>query len=253
MLEQDDTRSLALLFHLNSGPWLNAEASSETYPVEVKEMPDAPLRVPLTRSREPGGLSDLIGRRVSCREYRSETLALDDLGALLAASYGLGRPFAFGGLEMQTRAVPSAGALYPLELYLVLRGVGSLADGIYHYGVLDHTLEQVRLGIDERELAGAVIAAPLVANAGALVFITAVFDRTLRKYGARGYRYILFEAGHVAQNLCLLATERGLASLCVGGFVDVRINEVLALDPAAEGAVYCVAIGHAASEEIATG
>jgi SagB-type dehydrogenase family enzyme len=92
-----------------------------------------------------------------------------------------------------------------------------------------------------------MIAAPLVQHANAVVFLSAVFDRTLHKYGPRGYRYILFEAGHVAQNACLLATERGLASLCVGGFIDARVNRLLELDPRVEGTIYCVAIGHPGS------
>ena len=74
--------------------------------------------------------------------------------------------------------------------------------------------------------------------------MTAVLDRTLHKYGARGYRYILLEAGHAAQNLCLLASERGLASLCVGGFADAAVNRFLGLDPRTEATVYCVGVGH---------
>ena len=76
--------------------------------------------------------------------------------------------------------------------------------------------------------------------------MTAVFDPTLRKYGARGYRFVLFEAGHAAQNLCLLATEQGLASLCVGGFMDGALNSFVGLDGRARAVVYCVGLGHAA-------
>jgi SagB-type dehydrogenase family enzyme len=75
------------------------------------------------------------------------------------------------------------------------------------------------------------------------LFLTAVFERTMSRYGPRGYRYVLLEAGHVAQNLCLVATELELGTLCLGGFRDAAINELLGLDPRGEGAVYAVAIG----------
>ena len=162
---------------------------------------------------------------------------------------GLGGTISFpSGLEMRTRSVPSAGGLYPLELYASLHSVSEVPDGLYHYNVLDHALERLRAPLDPHMLAEAVIPAPFLVNANVLVFISAVFDRTLGKYGARGYRYILLEAGHAAQNLCLVAAERGLASLCVGGFMDARLNGLLELDPRLEATVYCVGLGHAAEE-----
>ena len=77
-------------------------------------------------------------------------------------------------------------------------------------------------------------------------FLSAVFARTLKKYGPRGYRYILLEAGHCAQNLCLLAAERGLATLCLGGFQDTKLNRLLGLDGTTEAVVYCQGVGYAA-------
>ena len=246
MLDAADTRTLALLFHLNSEPWGSASLwAEEDYRVEFKQLPDAEGRVILPPVGEPGGLLEVIGRRTSNRAFAAVELALADLAEILAGSYGLGRTITYpGGLESRARAVPSAGALYPLELYLVLSQVQGADDGLYHYDVLHHALERMRTDVGWRALGEAMIAAPLLLNANAVVFLSAVFDRTLRKYGPRGYRYILFEAGHVAQNLCLLATERSLASLCVGGFVDARVNRLLQLDAQVEAVVYCVALGH---------
>ena len=76
--------------------------------------------------------------------------------------------------------------------------------------------------------------------------ISAVFPRTLRKYGARGYRYVLLEAGHVAQTICLLAAEQQLGSLCMGGFWDARLNAFLKFDGTTQAVVYCVGVGHPA-------
>jgi len=246
MLPASDSRTLALLFHLNSEPWGGDSLSpDEIYEVEFKRTIDAETRVALPALDGSGGLLDTIGRRSSCRAYAPKPMALADLAEILAGSYGLTRTIVFpDGLETPARPVPSAGGLYPIELYLALSRVESTDDGLYHYDVLGHALEGLRADLEPRELAGALIAAPLVHNANALVFMTAVFDRTLHKYGPRGYRFILLEAGHVAQNLCLLAAERGLASLCVGGFIDSRVNELLDLEPQIEAAVYCVAIGH---------
>lgn len=244
MLDAGDTRSLALFYHLNSEPLFDVPADEqEAGDVRFKELHDGES-VALPEPSGSGGLLELICSRRSCRRYSSRPLALADLAELLAGTYGASRVVAIDGVEIATRSVPSAGALFPLELYLVLTNVEAVADGLYHYSIPAHALEPVRAGTDDAEFREAFLAAPLLANANALVFLTAVFDRTLHKYGARGYRYVLLEAGHAAQNLCLLATERGLASLCVGGFADATINRFLGLDPRIEAAVYCVGLGH---------
>jgi SagB-type dehydrogenase family enzyme len=251
MLDAADPSSLAFLFHLNSEPWVRPDGPAEVHP------PDAPSAAELRGGEETlalpppetgsGGLFETISRRSSCRDFADAPLALDDLSSLLAGAYGLTRAERLeSGLELSLRGVPSAGALYPLELYLVLRRVGELEEGVYHYEPSEHAIERLRTGIDRARLAEGFIAPAALDRANAVVFIAAVFERTLHKYGARGYRYILFEAAHVAQNLCLLASDRGLGSLCVGGFRDSVVNRFLELDPRTEGAVYSVGIGHPA-------
>lgn len=248
MLDATDSRSLALLYHLNSEPWLNPDTVEEHgFEFHFKEMAGIGPSVALPPPEGEDALLRLTRRRSSCREYSAKPLALDSLSALLAGTYGLTRPVTIPeGLQLMARAVPSAGALYPLELYVLLQRVETLEDGLYHYNVVDHAVEPLRTGIEWASLAEFVLAAPFLENANALVFFSAVFDRTLHKYGPRGYRYILLEAGHAAQNLCLLAEERGLATLCVGGFGDAAANRFLELDPRTEGAVYCVGVGHPA-------
>ena len=85
---------------------------------------------------------------------------------------------------------------------------------------------------------------PFIRDANLIVAIAAVFNRTQKKYGPRGYRYILIESGHVGQNVCLRASELGLATLCMGGFVDSELNALLGLAPTREGVVYTVAVGY---------
>lgn len=240
----DDTRSLALLYHLNSEPWLNAEAyASGGYDVDVSELRDPDEAIALPGGE--GGLLELLRRRESCRSFAPRQLSAVTLGELLTGTYALARAVTFpNGIEMEARTVPSAGGLYPLELYLLLRCVEGIADGVYHYRVRDHAIERLAELPEREALSAALLAEPFLEHANAIVLFAAVLDRTLHKYGARGYRYILLEAGHAAQNLCLLAAERGLSSLCVGGFIDTRMNALLGLKDGREAVVYCVGTGH---------
>jgi SagB-type dehydrogenase family enzyme len=163
---------------------------------------------------------------------------------LLSAGYGVAgaAPLDGGGLFLR-RNVPSAGGLFPLEAYLIARNVEGLADGLYHYDVRGHALACLRRGDLSAEIEPVFLTYPFVCNANLIVCLGAVFPRIQKKYGPRGYRYLLLEAGHAAQNLCLAAAERDLASLCMGGFFDSRLNRLLGLDPRCEGAVYTVAVG----------
>jgi SagB-type dehydrogenase family enzyme len=187
---------------------------------------------------------DLLGRRHSCREFAQREMSLYQASALLAASYGAIAPARYGGqTAFLRRTVPSAGGLFPLELYTFTQRVRELEDGLYHYDVAAHSLQQLRRGNLFPTLESLFYAYPFMQDANLVVVMAAVFLRTQKKYGPRGYRYILIEAGHVAQNLSLRAIELGLATLCAGGFLDSGLNEVLGLQPKQEGVVYTVAAG----------
>jgi SagB-type dehydrogenase family enzyme len=246
MLPVEDSRSLAQLFHLNSEPWLNTEAyESNSYGISHKHVGARSAAIALPVLPPADGLRALLTMRGSCRFYQKKPMSLDVLGEVLGGAFGLTRVVQLpGGIEMQARAAPSAGGLYPLEMYVICRDVTGLRDGAYHYALLEHSLEPLRDDVHAEMLATFLLAEAFVQQANAIVFLTAVFDRTLHKYGPRGYRYILIEAGHVAQNLCLLAAERSLGSLCIGGFMDGAANRFLRIDGAEEATVYGIAIGH---------
>ena len=251
MIPADDPTTLSLLFHLNSEPWLNSEAYNQAanYEVEYKELDGAGEAVPLAPPPE-SPLLDAVRARRSCRLYRPQTLPAAALSALLAGAYGVTRMEHMahqGGAYF--RGVPSAGGLFPLELYAIVCDVEGAADGLYHYNVRRHALEPLRHEGVFEEFNAALMTGPFVAHANLVVVMTAVFPRTQKKYGPRGYRYILLEAGHVAQSLCLLAAERGLGSLCMGGFHDSKLNRFLGLDGVTEAAVYTVAVGHPAEHQ----
>ena len=174
------------------------------------------------------------------------------LSSLLAGAYGVTRlePMGHQGGAF-FRGVPSAGGLFPLELYVVVCDVEGLADGLYHYNVRQHALEPLRSEGVFEEFNAALMTGPFVRHANVVVVMAAVFPRSQKKYGPRGYRYILLEAGHVAQTLCLLAAERGLGSLCMGGFHDTQLNRFLGLDGVNEAALYSVAVGYPSGHESA--
>ena len=141
------------------------------------------------------------------------------------------------------RAAPSAGAAFPMEVYPVVNNVDGLAPGAYHYLVATHELETLRSGDLRREIVQAALGQQFLAKANAVLVLSAVFQRTTQRYGDRGYRYIHFEAGHVAQNACLMATALRLGSCCVGAFHDKDFDRLLGLDGRKESALYLVAIG----------
>lgn len=164
----------------------------------------------------------LLARRRSVRAFGKRPLALAELGQLLWATQGISDP---EGL----RTAPSAGALYPLELQVVLGRVAELPEGIYRYRPDGHRLEWLRGGDARKPLAAAALHQDWLADAAAVVAFIAVFKRTARKYGERGTRYVHMEAGHAAQNLLLQAEALALAAVVVGAFDDREVATVLGL------------------------
>jgi SagB-type dehydrogenase family enzyme len=138
--------------------------------------------------------------------------------------------------------------LYPVETYVFAFAVSELATGLYHYVPLDGVLEQLRL-LPGSGVANAFLPPGLsAARPPLMVALSAVFERTQLKYLERGYRFTLLEAGHMAQNLLLLATALCLNAVPVGGFWDEPFNETLGFDPAREAVIYAVLFGCRASE-----
>lgn len=252
MLPYEDFRSLPLLYHLNSEPWLNQEAYTDPSSVtEWSPLADPARAVSLPRAPSETPLRALLARRRSCRAYEMRPMPLATLATLLDNAYGgitLARRD--NGLSGLTRPVPSAGGLYPLEIRVATRGVTGLPDGVHHYNPLHHCLEPADVRGELQDLGAHLLAQYFLQDASLVFFLSAVFERSLRKYGARGYRYVLLEAGHVAQNLCLTAVEQDLASLCVGGFRDTGLNRFLGLEEAREAVVYGVGVGYPSGAEL---
>ena len=176
-------------------------------------------------------LEEALARRRSVREFSAKPLAKEQLGQLLWAAQGTSHG---DGL----RTAPSAGALSPLEIYL------ATSAGFFHYDPVRHELQR-RSDCDLRpELHRAALVQEPVLKAPAVFIVTAVYERTIRKYGAdRSPRYVHLEAGHAAQNLLLEAVALGLGSVPIGAFDDPLVQKVLSLPPEQQP-IYLIPVGH---------
>lgn len=189
-------------------------------------------RVPLPVGRASHtALGRALARRRSVAPRPGSRLRLDDVGALA-------RAYCWDAAH-ERRAVPSAGGLYPLELYVVARRVAGLTAGVYHVDPCEPSLELLWPG--PQSLAGILL--PPAPDPAALLVITSVFWRTRCKYGVRGYRFALLEAGHLGQALVLLGAARRLDALPLGGFFDPGLDELVGADGVDESVVYAVAVG----------
>jgi SagB-type dehydrogenase family enzyme len=245
MIPADAPLALPLLYHLNSQAWLGDDTSLEEYlPVHYADLscPEPPVALP------PPSMSPLLGllrRRRSCRRYERAALLRAQLAVLLFGASGLVDLFEYApGLSMARRSAPSAGARYPLEVYVVVERVDEVPDGLYRFNVTSHSLQLQRAGSFLKSLDPLLLDQNYFDDANVVLVFAATFEPILRKYGPRGYRYILMEAGHAAQNVCLLATELGLGSVCIGGFSDVELNRFLGLDGMQRASIYAVGCGH---------
>jgi len=195
-----------------------------------------PIRLPrLTLSSERSLESVLQGRR-SVREYSGKPLTHDEVAQLLWAAQGVTGP---EGL----RTAPSAGALYPLEVDVVVGDVDGLPSAIYRYRPDRHELVVGREGDRRRELRAAALGQDCVEAAAAVIALAAVYGRTSGKYGERGIRYVHMEVGHAAQNVCLQAAALGLGAVVVGAFEDGSVKRVLGL-AGGEEPLALIPVGH---------
>jgi SagB-type dehydrogenase family enzyme len=184
-------------------------------------------------------LDDALLHRVSARRFRDGSVALEDLGAVLRRAQSVTRDNEGTEFPRPFRSTPSGGALYPLELYVWARSVDGLETGLYHYDPYVHELDH----LGPVELSDVFVQQELVASAAAVVLVGAVFFRSVFKYGERGYRFVLLEAGHVVQNALLAVHARGLAGVPVGGYFDREVDRAIGLDGLHESIVYSLMLG----------
>ena len=190
-------------------------------------------KLPAPKRTSSVSLEEAIQRRRSVREFSDVALTDAQLGQLLWAAQGITQP------TMGLRAAPSAGALYPLEAYVVTR------TGVHHYEPRTHQLRQTTSTDVRKALFNGALRQEAVRDAPAVFVLAAVYERTAKKYRGRAERYVHMEAGHAAQNLLLQAATLGLVAVPIGAFDDDEVRQVLAL-PAAHRPLYLLPVGHPA-------
>lgn len=206
------------------------------------------VALPPPRHSDPG-FERLLSQRRSRRHFGPDPVELQDLSTLLHAAYGVTEEMEAGAGPHHLRSVPSGGALYPLEIYPVVRNVEGLAAGLYHYDPLRQLLEVVREEETTDRLNEMIIPLPgaedLATRCAMVLFIVGIFWRTRFKYGLRGYRWVLIEAGHVGQSTLLAAEALGLHAVPYGGIWDRRVDDYLGVDGVNESVVYSLVAGSA--------
>ena len=197
---------------------------------------DVPI-VELPSPRTDGGESveAALASRRSVRDFAEAPVSLAELGQLLWAAQGVTSKAGY-------RTAPSAGALYPLEVYAVVGNVNTLTPAVYRYRPQDHALHHWRDEDRRAALAAAALDQAWVRDAAAVIVFCAVAARTERKYGQRSGQYIAIEVGHAAQNVFLQAQSLGLAAVVVGAFNDSAVEDVLEL-PEKENVLYLMPTG----------
>jgi SagB-type dehydrogenase family enzyme len=204
--------------------------------------PAAPLvegqeTIPLPEPRYAGEVSveESLRARRSERSFAADALTAGELGQILWAAQGITDPRGY-------RTAPSAGALYPLEVSVVIRDVENLSPGVYRYLPGEHALIPLASGDRTADLAEAAHGQEAVAGAPAALVISAVPSRTTVKYGERGMRYVYMEAGHAAQNVYLQATAWNLSTVSIGAFDDEAVAAVVPMDED-EAPLYIMPVG----------
>jgi len=185
------------------------------------------IDLPAPKSKGNVSVEEALNRRHSVREYMDKPLELFKVSQLLWACGGRRLDAVTGA----TRTYPSAGGCYPLEIYLVAGRVTDLDPGVYRYDHKKHRLEIVMEGDIRVMLARAALGQKFIAGAPASIVITAVYKRTVRVYGDRGYfRYVPMDAGHAAQNIYLESVALGLGTVAVGAFIDSKVLAVMGIE-----------------------
>lgn len=184
--------------------------------------PEGAITLPAPRTNGNVSVEEALKDRRSIRVYAEVPLTLSDIGQVLWAAQGVTDDRGY-------RTAPSAGALYPLEIYLVAGDVMDLEPGVYHYQPGEHLLVRTVAGDRRAALQAAAVNQTSVGKAPATIVIAAVPDRTTAKYGDRGMRYVFMEAGHASENIYLQAEAINLGTVTLGAFNDDEVRKILDL------------------------
>ncbi|MDY6932211.1 MAG: SagB/ThcOx family dehydrogenase [Halobacteriota archaeon] len=215
---------------------LDFSIKPETY----KEYKDCKtIILPVPKLNDKRSFNDLLLERKSVRRYLNEPISLEELSYILWASTGLTRE----GRGIKFRTAPSAGALYPIETYILTNRVEGLEKGIYHYSIKDHLLEELKRGDFGEKMAVSALSQKMCSESAVVFVWTAIFFRSKWKYKERAYRYIYLDCGHIAENLALASCNLGLGSCQIGALFDDEVNKIIGVDGTFESVIYMSVVG----------
>lgn len=220
--------------HLPGGylDWASKPEPSKRYPAAPKVQLEPP------QCEGGAALWAVLQRRRSVRRFKDgELMTKTELSQLLWAAQGIANQ------GSGFRTAPSAGALYPVETYLVVNSVEDVEPAVYHYAVDKHELDQLRVGDFRRQVTQAALDQEMTYRANVVFIWTAVFERTKWKYNQRAYRYVYLDAGHIAQNVALAAVALDLGSCQIGALYDDEVNALIGVDGVEESVVYMTVVG----------
>jgi len=203
---------------------------------EYMEFIDKIIKLSEPKYDSKTSIEEALLKRKSVRGYKDEPLTLTEVSQLLWAAQGITEP------RRNYRTAPSAGALYPLEVYVVIGNVEGVAKGVYKYKPLEHELVKVKNEDVRNELTAATLGQTWVGEGAIVIIFSAVYKRTTQKYDDRGIRYIHMEVGHAAQNVYLQAVSLGLGTVAVGAFKDNEVRKILNV-PDEEYLLYIMPVG----------
>jgi SagB-type dehydrogenase family enzyme len=192
------------------------------------------IKLPGPKYDSGTSVEEALLKRRSVRDFKDKPVTLSEVSQLIWAAQGTDP----GGL----RTAPSAGALYPLELYVVAGNVTGLPDGIYKYRSKSHELLSIAKGDRRIDLGNAALGQSSVRRAAAVIVLSGVYEKVTTKYGERGIRYVHMEAGHAAQNVYLQAVSLGISIVVIGAFRDEEVKRILKMSDR-EMSLYIIPVG----------
>jgi SagB-type dehydrogenase family enzyme len=189
------------------------------------------VKLPEPKQKGSTSIEEALNQRRSVRDYRRSPLGLEQVSQLLWAA---------SGRNLYGRTAPSAGGIYPLEIYLVAGEVEGLAPGLYHYVYSSHSLARTKDHDIRSKLSRAALGQRMVEKGAINIIIAAAYGRTTSHYGQRGIRYVHMEAGHVGQSVSLQAGALSLGTVMIDAFEDEEVKEILAIE---EDPLYIIPVG----------
>jgi SagB-type dehydrogenase family enzyme len=210
-------------------------------PFPYKEFPYVLKHFPIRLSDQTRGktLWEVITQRRSIREFSRQSISFSELSQLIWATQGITSKD--GGFDF--RAAPSAGALYPIETYVLVNRVEEISRGFYHYNVKEAQLMLLKEGHFGPDLQHAGLGQEMLEEAACVFIWTAIVERSKWKYRERAYRYIYMDVGHIGQNLYLAATALNLGCCTAGAFFDDEVDRLIGVDGREEISIYLGAVG----------